>query len=479
MVQTSPRVGEQRPLIIEPGWSDQELAGVALGDQRLNARVLTVSAGFAAHPSAPIPQACGDWAGTKGAYRLFENPNVIPARLLAPHQQQTCARMAGRPLVFGVQDTCYLNYTQHPSTEGLGLIGAEVDGQMGLIMHSTLALTPQGVPLGLLTQDIWAREAVDPTLDTAARRTQRRHQPITAKESFKWLKALQEVEALRPDGVEVVHVCDSEADIYEMFQAVADCGAKMLVRASQDRASVEAGRMREILSQRPVSGYVTVEIPAHPGRPARTATVEVRYGDLTVRPPYRAPSCQADLRPLTLSMVWAHEIDAPKTVTQPLDWLLVTNVPVTNLVEAVERLRWYRLRWHIEVFHRVLKSGCKVEDCRLDTADKLMRYLTLKSVIAWRLFWMVQINRAQPDAICTLVLAEHEWHALYVAIHRTSVLPDTVPTVHQVVRWIAQLGGFLGRKCDGEPGVTVLWRGWHRLHDLTTMWQIMHGEPSV
>ncbi len=315
----------------------------------------------------------------------------------------------------------------------------------------TLALTPQGVPLGVLTQTIWAREAVDPALDTAARRTQRRQQPITSKESFTWLKALQEVEAFRPDGVEVVHVCDSEADIYEMFQAVEDCGAKMLVRTSQDRASVEAGRMREILSQRPVSGYVTVEIPAQPGRPARTASVEVRYGDLPVRPFYRAPSCQADVRPLTLSMVWAHDIDAPKTVAQPLDWLLVTNVPVTNLVEAVERLRWYRLRWHIDVFYRVLKSGCKVEDCRLDTADTLMRYLTLKSVIAWRLFWMVQINRAQPHTVCTMVLADHEWHALYAAIHRTSVLPNTVPTVHQSCGGSPNLAGFWDEKAMGNP----------------------------
>ncbi len=479
MIQVSTRVGEQSQLIIEPGWSDVELAGVTPGDQRLNERVLTVSAGFAAQPQAPIPQACGDWAGTKGAYRLFENPKTCPARLLAPHQQQTCARMAGRPLVFGVQDSCYLNSTHHPGTEGLGLIGSEADGQVGLIMHSTLALTPQGVPLGLLTQDIWAREAVEPDLDTAARRTQRRQRPIAAKESYKWLNALQKAEALRPEGVELVHVCDSEADIYEMFQTVEEGGAKMLVRASQDRAVVETGRMREVLSQRPVSGYVTVEIPAQPGRMARTATLEVRYGDLTLRPPYRAPSCQADLHALTLSMVWAREIDAPKTVTDPLDWLLVTNVPVRNLVEAVERLRWYRLRWPIEIFHRVLKSGCKVEDCRLDTADKLMRYLTLKSVIAWRLFWMVQINRAQPDAVCTMVLAGHEWQALYVAIHRTSVLPDTVPTVRQVVRWIAQLGGFLGRTRDGEPGVTVLWRGWQRLHDLAMMWVVVQGEPSV
>ena len=471
--------GETEGLIIDPAWSAQEFAGIQLGDARLEGRVLRVSADFAAQPQATIPQACGDWASTKAAYRLFDNPKVEPAALLAPHQQHTRERMVGYPLVLGVQDTCYLNYTSHPSTQGLGSIGAEADGQMGLIVHSTLAVTPEGLPLGVLTQQIWAREEADPTLDTAARRLQRRRLPIAAKESGKWLTALDEAEAVCPTGVTLIHVGDSEADVYEMFQAGQDTGAKMVVRASQDRAVVETGRMREVLSQRPVSGHLTVELPAEPGRPARRATVEVRYGDVTLRPPYRAPSCQADLHPLPLSLVWVHEIGAPSTVSDPLDWLLVTNVPVTSFLEAVERVKWYRARWHIEVFHRVLKSGCRVEACQLERADKLRRYLTLTSVIAWRLFWLVQINRAQPDAMCTVVLSEDEWQALYVAIHRTTQLPDDVPTVRQVVRWIAHLGGFLGRKHDGEPGVTVIWRGWQRLHDITRMWQVMQGHAAA
>lgn len=466
-------------LSIETNWSATEFAGVDLADRRLDQRLLLISAGFAAQPQAAIPQACEDWASTKGAYRFFENPKVGAARILAPHQQRTIERMSEHRLIFAVQDTTYLNYSHHPATGGLGFIGSIEDGQLGLIMHSTLALTSEGVPLGVISQDIWAREEPDAEMDAAARRKVRRESPIEAKESFKWLKAVQETAVLCPDGVDVVHVCDSEADIYEMFQQGEDLGAKMVVRASQDRAVLDSGRMRQELSQRPVSGYLKVEIPAQRGRAARTAQVEVRYGDMTLRPPYRATSCHTNLRPLSVSVVWVHEIDAPAGVKEPLEWLLVTNVPVRSFEDAVERVRWYRLRWHIEVFHKVLKSGCKVEDCRLDQADELIRYLTLKSVIAWRLFWMVQMNRAQPEMDCTVVLAEHEWQALYAAIHRTSVLPERVPTVRQVVRWIAQLGGFLGRKCDGEPGVTVVWRGWQRLHDLATLWLVIHGEPSA
>jgi hypothetical protein len=470
---------EVTPLIIEATWSATEFANIDLGDRRLDRRLIKLCADFAAQPQASIPQASEDWASTKAAYRFFENPKVTAARVLAPHQQQTCARMAAHSVVLAVQDTSYLNYTAHPSTQGLGLIGAERDGQMGLLMHSTLALTAEGVPLGLLTQQLWTREPVAPALDAEARRTLRRQSPIASKESLKWLTAVRQAQALCPAGVELVHVCDSEADIYEMFQEVQDLGTKMVIRASQDRAVMESGRMRTLLFQEPVRGYLDVEIPAQHARPARTARVEVRYGDLTLRPPYRAPGCQADLRPLTLSVVWAREIDAPADVDEPLEWLLVTNVPVHDIGDAVERIRWYRLRWHIEVFHKVLKSGCTIENCRLDTAAELIRYVTLNSVIAWRIVWMVQLNRVQPELACSLVLAAHEWQALYAAIHRTASLPTTLPTVRQVVRWIAKLGGFLGRKGDGEPGVTVLWRGWHRLHDLVTMWEVVHDTPSA
>jgi hypothetical protein len=461
---------------IEPNWTDEEFADIDLKDKRLDKRLLKMSAQFAVHPQAQINQACEDWASAKGAYRFFENDAVNADQILAPHQQRTIERMKVHSLVFAVQDTTYLNYSSHQATKGLGLIGSVEDGDVGLIMHSTLAVTPEGLPLGILTREIWARE--DPEFDPKEQRRKRRQRPIQEKESYKWLKALRTVTEICPDGVDVVTVCDSEGDIYEMFQDVQDVGAKMLIRASQDRAVVPSGQLRHVLSQRPISGYLKVDIPAQRTRAGRTANVEVRYVQVTLRPPFRAKTCQADLRPIQVSVVWVREMDTPPDGTKPLEWLLVTNVEVNNFIDAVERVRWYRLRWNIEVFHKILKSGCKVEDCRLENEEGLIRYLTLKSVIAWRMFWMVQINRVEPHASCTFVLAEHEWQALYVKIHRKSAPPGTVPTVHQVVRWIAQLGGFLGRKSDGEPGVTVLWRGWQRLRDLSDMWLVMHGTDS-
>ena len=164
---------------------------------------------------------------------------------------------------------------------------------------------------------------------------------------------------------------------------------------------------------------------------------------------------------------------------EPIEWLLLTNTAVASFEEAHQVIGWYCCRWQIEVFHKVLKSGCRVEDCRLQTADRLHSFVALMSVIGWRLHWMTYINRCQPDLPCTAVLTAIEWEALYMRIHKSKQLPDTVPTVHQVVRWIARLGGFLGRKSDGEPGVTTLWRGWQRLQDFAATWEIVKEQCQI
>ncbi len=454
-------------------WSDEEFAEVNLGDPRLDRRLLSVSAALAAQPQMPINQACQDWAATKAAYRLFENEKMQPSLIVSPHLQQTRQRMAVYDRVLAVQDTTLLNYTHHPTTEGLGPIGTEEQALQGLVMHTTIVHTVQGLPLGLATQDIWAREELVEE-EPPTKKKKNTSRPIEEKESFKWITALRGTVELAPPGVEVVTVCDREADVYEFFQEAEEFGTKLLVRSTHDRALVKEGKLRSVMQASPVAGHITVDVPAHKDQPARKACAEVRYRSVTLRPPYRPKTCRVELSPVQLDVVWVHEVTPPAHVKEPLDWMLFTTVPVTNFSDALERIRWYRVRWNIEVWHKVLKSGCTVEDCRLETGAKLTRYLTLMSVIAWRLLWMVQMNRQNPEAVCTVVLTECEWKALYAAIHRTTQPPDTLPTVRQVVRWMAQLGGFLGRKHDREPGVTVLWRGWQRLQDLALLWHVVH-----
>ena len=457
-------------------WCKEELAGANVGDKRLACRLVDTMAKMAAQPMVPINQACDDWADTKASYRLFKNKKVSADKILAPHQQSTRERMSDHELVLAVQDSSYLNYTSHQKTKGLGPIGTEQQNLSGLIMHTTMALTPDGLPLGVLDENIWARpEEPEPMTET-----ERKQRPIEEKESYKWLTALRQTVALTPEGVEMVSVCDREADVYELFVEAAELDTGLLVRATQDRSLIEPelGKLRASVAASPITGHLKVHVPAKDGEPERDAIVSVQFCSVTLNPPWRPKRVDKDPLPeITLDVVLVREVDPPANVT-PLEWLLLTNVPVHNFENAVERVKWYRRRWHIEIFFKVLKSGCKVEDCRLGTADRLIRFLTLSSIVAWRLYWLTHINRQTPQAPCTTVLTEHEWRALYAFIKRTAVPPPQIPTVGQVVRWIAQLGGFLGRKGDGEPGPTAIWRGWQRLSGVADMWLLYH-QPTT
>lgn len=230
---------------------------------------------FGAHPTAPINQASDDWYATKAAYGFFANPKAIPAEVLAPHQQRTLERMQAHKLVLLAQDTTFLNYTHHPATAGLGPIGG---GQRGLVMHSTLAFTPQGLPLGVLDQHIWARKEAVPAAP------KRKRQPITEKESCKWLDALHETVTLVPEEIRLVTIADREADIFEFLDQADHLAAEYVIRAAQDRSVAgEMGRLWMHMAAQPIAGNVTVTVAARPGQAERTADLRVRVGQVTLR----------------------------------------------------------------------------------------------------------------------------------------------------------------------------------------------------
>jgi hypothetical protein len=336
-------------------------------------------------------------------------------------------------------------------------------------------MTTQGMPLGLLTQDYFTRPEDEPS----HRPEGCRNLPIEEKESCRWLQAFEQTLALTPPDVEVITVCDREADIYEMFALAQEQKTPLLVRASSDRVLLddEVKKLWPKVERQPTAGYLSVHIPGNDKRKARQATLSIRFTSVTLRPPWRPNALK--LPPVTLNAVLVREEDPAPDIDAPIEWLLLIDIPVTSFDEAHQVIAWYCCRWQIEVFHKVLKSGCRVEDCRLQTAGRLYNFVALMSVIAWRLHWITYINRCQPDLPCTVVLSTTEWEALYMRIHKSTRLPDTVPSVRQAVRWIAQLGGFLGRKSDGEPGVTTLWRGWLRLQDIAATWYLVNEQTQL
>jgi len=450
-------------------WGRQEFAGLDFKDARLHERLVRIADALSAQPLAPISAACQDWAAVKAAYRFFDNEKVSAEQILEPHFQRTIQRMRSYERVFAIQDTTYLDYTDHPATEGLGPIGTKSQNRRGFVKHTTLAVSASGVPLGCLTDQIWVRATSDEKTAEPP--------PFSARESYKWVAALSQTRSRSPAGVEVITVCDREADIYDMFLVAQQM--PFVIRAAQNRRVEGAyDTLKTLVNAAPLAGTFRLEVPARGGQPRRQADLAVHFVHTVLCPPAHRQSETTETLPgVEVYAVWVVEHHPPEGVA-PLHWLLLTNVAVSTFEEALERIHWYTQRWHIEVYFKVLKSGTKVEQSRLATQDRLLRYIALLSVIAWRLYGLTLFNRHDPALACTHILTENEWKALYTTTHQTRTLPPETPTVGEATLWIAKLGGFLGRKSDGPPGVMVLWRGWQRLTDISNTFALFHETPE-
>jgi hypothetical protein len=454
-------------------WVAQEFARADLRDKRLDRRLLKTAEQLAKSPASPINEACGNWASTQAAYRLFNNPKASPARILEPHWEATAQRMAGcGGAVLVMQDTVFFSYGTHLKTRGLGPIGkSNAAHDRGLIMHNALAFTTSGVPLGIVSQSIWARGEI-PEEDYQEKIERLQVTAIEEKESSKWLVALKETVERAPAGVPVVTVADRESDFFEFLTHARELRAKYLIRARTDRKLVpedSAGctRMLEALSDAPALGTMTVEVPGNGSRKARIASIEVRVAQVTIQAPHRRGAhakASGSSEPVTVTLIGATE-QSPPAGNESISWVLLTNLTVKDFVSATEKVQWYGRRWGIEIWHKVLKSGCKVEDCMLEEAERLKRYLTLFSIIGVRLMHVTYLARAHPDQPATEVFSVEELEALHIRVTKALPPADPVPTLREVVRMLGKLGGHLGRKGDGEPGVTVLWRGWTSLYE--------------
>jgi len=458
------------------GWIEAELGGADMGDARLTARLLQMAGMFYDKPMANIPQACGSLMAAKAAYRFLDNEKVQWQEILAPHYEASEARLGEHALVLVAQDTTTLNYSTHPHTSGLGPIGAGSEKIRGLMVHDTLAFTGEGTPLGLLDLQCWARGPIgsQPDRDTT---------PIEEKESFKWLQSYQAVSQVqkRCRGTMLVVMADREADIYEVFDAQARTahGAQLLIRAERSRhrhVLDEEDNSHEVLwpfmAKQPVIGERQLLVPPNEKRKARMAHLLVRTAEVLLRPPMRKPH----LAPVRVWAVLAQEIDPPAAV-DPLEWMLLTTVEVNHRQAAFQRLDWYARRWGIEVYHRILKSGCRVEARQLENHHRLTNSLAIDLIIAWRIYYLTTLGEQTPDVPCTVYFTESEWRALTTFVTKTKTPPPIPPSLNEASRLLGLLGGHLGRKHDGHPGAEVLWRGMMRLADIEAAFTLYHEKP--
>jgi hypothetical protein len=403
-----------------------------------------------------IPAACGGWAETQAAYRLFDNPKVSAEAVLAPHSKRTVERMGAHPRVLCIQDTSELDYTGKPSMQGLGPLNLEL--RQGLYLHPTLALTPDRLCLGLLDADTWTREPGSLGQDKDPDR------PLEEKESVRWVDGYRRVNELAETlgDTRLTYVADREADIFDLF-VEAPCpetAADWLVRGQHNRVLADGRTLRQHLAAAPVLTETTFERPASHGVKARVVHQQIKVLRLTLPAPRRPDRKLPDVEVTALLATEPH----PPAGEQPVEWLLLTNLPVDTPAQALEKLSWYLCRWQIEVFFRILKSGCRIEKLQLEKIERLEPALAFYMIIAWRVLFLTMLGRECPEMPCDVVFDTAEWHAVYIVSERKAP-PETPPTLDSMVRRIASLGGFLNRKSDGVPGPQTLWIGLQRAAD--------------
>lgn len=454
-------------------WVEREAVDCQFKDERLGKRFRSLLAQLSSSPGDSIPLVCQDWANTKAAYRFFDNDRVSEAEILGGHFQATRDRVGATdgPILV-MHDTTEFTYKRE-DIEAVGktrinIAGAYRDGlpryitACGILMHSSLVVTPEGLPLGLSAIKFWSRKKfkganalkkiINPT-----------RVPIEQKESIRWLDNLKQSTALLGDAARCVHIGDRESDIYELFCAAQEVGTKFLLRTCVDRLAGDGDHtITTEMAEVDCKGLHRIEVRDRHGNVSE-AVLELKFRRILVQPPLYK---QRRYPPLKLTVLHATERGTPSG-RDPIDWKLITNLPVTSRAQAIEKLQWYALRWRIEVFHKILKSGCRAEHSKLRTAERLVNLLATFCILSWRIFWLTMLNRSTKKANATVAFTPLEIDLLNrLAPERNQSPAGRSPTLQGCLTQLARLGGYLNRASDPPPGNTVIWRGMSRLTDI-------------
>lgn len=455
----------------------EELQGVELGDQRLNQRSRTLLERFAEDPQASIPVACRGWSETDAAYKFFANPKASAKAILRPHAQATIRRCGQEAVVLLVQDTTELDYThENLSIQGLGVLDHR--GREGMLLDLQAAFTPEGCCLGSVGANFLTRSP-----ESIGQARQRGSWPIEAKESLRWLEGYRRacrVQRQLP-GTQVISIADAEADIYELFVEAEPTPwacpwekADFIVRAKNDRSLPEkaedAGpwafqKLWGTVEQAPEQFRRTIDLPATPKREARQATVVVRAAEVTLKPPYRAGR---KLPQVTVHAVLVREVDFPQGV-EPIEWLLLTSLPIDARGEVEKVVEGYSGRWAIEPLFRTLKTGCRVEKLRLESIERLKPCVALYLIVAWRVQFTTMLGRECPDLPADALFSEAEWKSVWQVVHQASP-PEQPPRLKEFIPVLASLGGYLNRRRDPPPGQQAMWIAIRRMTDFAHAW---------
>lgn len=460
--------GEQ---FIDKAWIDRECAGCNFADVRLQKRFRKLMEQMTDGVGESIPLACQDWADTKAAYRFFSNERVSEEEILQGHFEATGKRFkAIEGPVLILHDTSEFVYKRDEDS-CLGIISRPAYAKSkerperhtvrGILMHSSLAVTQEGLPLGLAAIKFWTRSQFK-GCNALKRKINPTRIPIEEKESFRWIENLRQSTRLLSQPGRCVHIGDRESDIFELFSAAEELGTSFLVRTCVDRLAGDGEQtIKAKMSEAKVKGLHHVEVRDRAGEVSR-AVLEVKYQRIKVLPPIGKSALYPEL---TLTVIHACERGAPKN-RERIEWKLLTNLPVDSFRSAIEKLDWYAMRWKIETFHKILKSGCKAEESRLRTSERLANLVALLCIVGWRVFWLTMSNRCAPNAPARQALTPLECQIIDHLVPGNRACASPEGTVAFYLTKLARLGGYLARANDPPPGNMVVWRGMSRLTDI-------------
>jgi len=453
-------------------WIDEEVDESQFPDARLTRRFKLLIERLAEGIGETIPMACQDWANTKAAYRFLSNERVNEADILAGHFASTSDRFrATDGPVLILHDTTEFVF-QRDKADLIGITGITSGREnkagrrtaitvCGILMHSSLVVTPDGLPLGMSAVKFWNRKKFKGA-NALKKKINPTRVPIEDKESVRWLENVRQTTALLSQPDRCVHIGDRESDIYELFCTAKEVGTHFLVRTCVDRLAGDGQHtVSDEMQTAELKARHLITVLTRNGQPT-DAVLDLRYRRIRILPPIgkqnRYPS-------LTLTVIHARE-DAMPTDRDPIDWKLLTDLPVSSPLQAIEKLEWYASRWKIETFHKILKSGCKAEESKLRTAERLVNLIAVFCILSWRIFWMTMINRSDSPMPINAAFSDTERQLL------DRVVPDlprengSPKTLSSYIRKVARLGGYLARAGDPPPGNTVMWRGLSRLTDI-------------
>lgn len=474
------------------GWVNDEMADINIGDKRLDKRAKAVVTGLDNSTEDSFTQCFKTRAELVGAYRLFDNPFVTPDKILSGHYESTILRIKQQKVVLLVNDTSSIDYTGKDSVEGLGIL--ESPYTKGILIHPTLAITPDRTCLGIIDSQMWSRDgdAHRKSLSSEIRR----NEPIEQKESFRWLASYRKacLFAQQHSETQFVSVGDRESDILELIVEAVQAkesyngGADIIIRINHDRLLAnekgkkpsintlcdtiqledeeEQHKLKKRLAKAPILGEIEFTISPRDGKPERKVKQAVRATTVKLN---GKKVGDKQYPSVNVNAVCCVE-ENPPAGEKPICWMFFTTLPIDTLEQVINVIKFYLCRWEIEVFFKILKSGCKVEERELKTADRLKNMMTVFFILAWRIMYVMSMGRKHPDIPCSEIFEDAEWKSVYKIMKKTEI-PTICPTLGTMMFMIAQLGGYLSGKNRPPPGPKVIWRGMNKMSDFALAWE--------